>query len=60
MTQAASDLLAGQPTELERLQLQSRVWEAAGRALVAQPPRRFRSQSAGCRVRSAGVVAGPQ
>lgn len=30
-----SYLLAGQPTELERLQLQSRVWEPAGRALLA-------------------------
>src|SRR4029453_2962026 len=39
MTQAASYLLAGQPTELERLQLQSRVWEPAGRALLAQLPR---------------------
>ena len=37
MTQSAgSYLLAGQPTELERLQLQSRVWEPAGRALLAQ------------------------
>ena len=35
---AGSYLLAGQPTELERLQLQSRVWEAAGRALLAQLP----------------------
>lgn len=33
-----SYLLAGQPTELERLQLQSRVWEHAGRALLAQLP----------------------
>jgi len=31
-------LLAGQPTELGRLQLQSRVWEPAGRALLAQLP----------------------
>ena len=31
-------LLAGQPAELERLQLQSRVWEPAGRALLAQLP----------------------
>ncbi len=38
MTQAASYLLAGQPTELERLQLQSRVWEPAGRALLAHLP----------------------
>ena len=35
---AAPYLLAGQPTELERLQLQSRVWEPAGRALLAQLP----------------------
>jgi len=39
MTQSTgSYLLAGQPTELERLQLQSRVWEPAGRALLAQLP----------------------
>ena len=38
MTQGASYLLAGQPTELERLQLQSRVWEPAGRTLLAQIP----------------------
>jgi len=39
MTQSAgSYLLAGQPTELERLQLQSRVWEPAGRALLTQLP----------------------
>lgn len=31
-------LLADQPTELERLQLQSRVWEPAGRSLLAQLP----------------------
>jgi SAM-dependent methyltransferase len=37
MTQQASAyLMAGQSSELERLQLQSRVWEPAGRALVAQ------------------------
>lgn len=29
-------LLAGQVTELERLQIQSRVWEPAGRALLGQ------------------------
>ena len=29
-------LLAGQASELERLQLQSRVWEPAGRALLSQ------------------------
>ena len=28
-------LLAGQPSELERLQLQSRVWEPSGRQLLA-------------------------
>jgi SAM-dependent methyltransferase len=39
MTQSTgSYLFAGQPTELERLQLQSRVWEPAGRALLAQLP----------------------
>lgn len=35
----SSYLLAGQPTELERLQLQSKVWEPAGRKLLAQLPR---------------------
>src|SRR4030095_2600189 len=35
---AGSYLLAGQQTELERLQLQSRVWEPAGRSLLAQLP----------------------
>src|SRR5262245_47312361 len=29
-------LLAGQPSELERLQLQSRVWEPAGRQLLSK------------------------
>src|SRR5262245_59049844 len=39
MTQGTgSYLLAGQPTELERLQLQSRVWEPAGRALLGHLP----------------------
>ena len=39
MTQGTgSYLLASQPTELERLQLQSKVWEPAGRALLAQLP----------------------
>jgi SAM-dependent methyltransferase len=33
-----SYLLAGQPTELERLQLQSRVWEPAGRMVLAKLP----------------------
>ncbi len=39
MPQDADYLLAAQPTELERLQLQSRVWEPAGRALLAGLPR---------------------
>ena len=30
-----SYLLAGQPSELERLRLQSRVWEPAGRQLLS-------------------------
>jgi ubiquinone/menaquinone biosynthesis C-methylase UbiE len=34
----SSYLLAGQPTELERIQLQSRVWEPAGRELMARLP----------------------
>jgi SAM-dependent methyltransferase len=33
---ASGYLLAGQLSELERLQLQSRVWESAGRALLSQ------------------------
>lgn len=33
---AADYLMAGQQSELERLQLQSRVWEPAGRALLTQ------------------------
>src|SRR5215213_8764170 len=37
-----SYLLAGQPSELERLRLQSRVWEPTGRQLLARlAPRRF-------------------
>lgn len=36
--EGTSYLLAGQPAELERLQLQSRVWEPAGRTLLAQLP----------------------
>lgn len=50
MTQAASYLLAAQPTELERLQLQSRVWEPAGRGLLAQLPSGSgrRALDAGC------------
>ena len=38
----SSYLLAGQPSELERLRLQSRVWEHAGRQLLSRlAPRRF-------------------
>jgi SAM-dependent methyltransferase len=33
-----SYLLAGQPTELERLSVQARVWEPSGRALLSQLP----------------------
>jgi SAM-dependent methyltransferase len=36
--EGTSYLLAGQPAELERLQLQSRVWEPTGRTLLAQLP----------------------
>ena len=35
---AADYLMAGQQSELERLQLQSRVWEPAGQALLARLP----------------------
>lgn len=52
MTQAASYLLADQPTELDRLQLQSRVWEPAGRALLAQLP-----SGSGCRALDVGCGA---
>ena len=34
-----SYVFSGQPTELERLRLQSRVWEPAGRAFLATLPR---------------------
>ena len=48
----SSYLLAGQAPELERLQLQSRVWEPAGRALLAELPTRegLRVLDAGCGV----------
>jgi SAM-dependent methyltransferase len=39
--ESPSYLLAGPPAELERLQLQSRVWEPAGRTLLAQLPNGF-------------------
>ena len=39
-TNTTSYLLAGQASELQRLQLQSRVWEPAARALLAELPRR--------------------
>lgn len=47
-----SYLLAGQSSELERLQLQARVWEPAGRTLLAQipPPQRTRALDIGCGV----------
>ena len=44
-------LLAGQPSELERLQLQSRVWEPSGhRLLEAIGPGRDRALDVGCGV----------
>ena len=44
-------LLAGQPSELERLQLQSRVWEPSGRRLLeAIGPGRGRALDVGCGV----------
>jgi SAM-dependent methyltransferase len=48
----SSYLLAGQAPELERLQLQSRVWEPAGRALLAElaPRPGLRALDAGCGV----------
>ena len=36
--ETTSYLLAGQASELERLQLQSRVWEPSGKALLAELP----------------------
>ena len=65
MTQRAGStyLLAGQASELDRLQLQSRVWEPAGRAFVqgleypdgtradGAPPEAVRALDAGCGVR---------
>lgn len=43
-------LLAGQPAELERLRLQSRVWEPAGRALLTRlgPGSGLRALDVGC------------
>ena len=43
-------LLADQPSELERLQLQSRVWEPAGRRLLSEvePPRGGNALDVGC------------
>src|SRR5262245_35605853 len=43
-------LLSGQASELERLQLQSRVWEPAGEALLAEltPPAAGRAIDVGC------------
>jgi hypothetical protein len=44
-------LLAGQPSELERLQLQSRVWEPSGRRLLeAIGPGRDRALDVACGV----------
>lgn len=47
-----SYLLSGQASELERLQLQSRVWEPAGRELLAllRAPRHARAVDVGCGV----------
>ena len=43
MSEANTYLLAGQESELERLRLQSRVWEPAGRAILDRIPRPPRS-----------------
>src|SRR5215467_9086405 len=48
---AGSYLLAGQPTERDRRQLQSRVWEPAGRVLLAKLP-------SGAGLRALDVVCG--
>lgn len=49
---STSYLLAGQASELERLQLQSRVWEPAARALLQSIPRPAKAKAldAGCGV----------
>jgi SAM-dependent methyltransferase len=49
---SAGYLLAGQASELERLQLQSRVWEPSGRRLLAEigDGRRARALDVGCGV----------
>lgn len=47
---ASSYLLAGQDSERERLQLQSRVWEPAGRAFAARIPRGRSAIDVGCGV----------
>lgn len=67
MTQSnGSYLLAGQSTELARLQLQSRVWEPAGRAILARLPRGSgqRALDVGCGVmgwlRILGEWVGPE
>ena len=48
--EATSYLLAGQASERERLQLQARVWEPAGEALLAElePPAAARAVDLGC------------
>lgn len=51
MTQTApSYLLAGQDSERERLQLQARVWEPAGRAFVSRIPAGRSAIDVGCGV----------
>lgn len=53
MTHATpSYLMAGQSSELERLQLQSRVWEPAGRGLLAKlpPGSGWKAMDVGCGV----------
>ena len=50
MTAAPSYLLAGQDSERERLQLQSRVWEPAGRKFVARIPPGRSAVDIGCGV----------
>jgi SAM-dependent methyltransferase len=49
---SAGYLLAGQPSELERLQLQSRVWESSGRRLLEEigEGRGTRALDVGCGV----------
>ena len=53
-------LLAGQASELERLQLQSRIWEPSGRRLLEEIKRRPRRSRPRYRLRRARLAATAQ